>query len=34
VVQILEPEMSEQERGAFQRSADALRSAFARIEGL
>src|SRR5262249_41264857 len=34
VVQVLEPEMSEQERGTLQRSADALRSAFARIDSL
>jgi len=34
VAQILEPEMSEQERQALQRSAEALRSAGARTEGL
>jgi malate/lactate dehydrogenase len=32
VVQILEPEMSEQERQALQRSADTLKSAFARVK--
>jgi len=34
VAQLLEPEMSEQERQALQRSADALRSTWARIERL
>ncbi|MDB5756414.1 MAG: lactate dehydrogenase, partial [Massilia sp.] len=33
VVQILEPEMSESERQALQRSAETLRNALARIQG-